>query len=74
MELQYTDCTTLLRNWRLLRRLGRRACTIFLFCAARDDGLLVSICGVFGDIEYEEEEDDGELLAVEFDCRRWQWS
>jgi hypothetical protein len=58
---------------RLLKRLGRRACTIFRFCAARDDGLLVFIAGVFGELEYDDDDDDEPSAALE-DCRRWEWS
>jgi len=44
-------------------RLGRRACSIFCFCADREVGL-VEDSGVFGELEYDEEE---ELLAAALD-------
>jgi hypothetical protein len=54
-----------------LKRLGRRLCTIFRFCAAREDGVLFFIAGVLGELEYDEEDDDEPSAALE-DCRRWE--
>ena len=56
-----------------LRRLGRRACTTFRFCAEREEGLFAFVSGVLGELEYEDD-DEGEPLAALDDCRRWQRS
>jgi hypothetical protein len=41
----------------LLKRLGRRQCCIFCFCAERE-GVLVEGSGVLGELEYDDDDDD----------------
>lgn len=50
-----------------LRKLGRRAWTsfCFCFCVARETGLLPFASGVVGELEYDDDEDEGEASTGE---------
>jgi len=57
-----------------LRKLGRRAWTSFCFWVARETGLLPFASGVVGELEYDDDDDEGEASTALEDSRRWQRS